>query len=69
MIPSDNVTPEEVEIREEADGRFVLYVDNEQVLPNRFILRTAAEDHRKHPGTLALARQARVSRREYGGVG
>ena len=60
------VQPDEIEIREEADGRFVLYLDGESILPNRFMLRSAAEDHVKHPGTLAIARQMRVSKREYG---
>ena len=69
MIPSDEVKPEEVEIRLEADGRYCLYVDNEQVIPNRFMLRSAAEAHVRHPGTLALARQARVTKREYGSNG
>jgi hypothetical protein len=66
MIPSDNVTPADIEIREESDGRFVLYVDGESILSNRFIMRQAAVEHTRHPGTLAIARQMRVTKREYG---
>lgn len=63
-MASDKVTAEEIEIREEPDGRFVLYLDGEAILPNRFIMRQAAEDHTRHPGTLAIARQMRVTKRE-----
>lgn len=47
-------------------GRFMLFLDGEEVIPNRFTLQAEAIKHATHPGTLAYARQMKVTKKEYG---
>ncbi len=61
----DQVHSHEMQIVEEGD-RFILTLDGEEVISNRFLSRQLAEYHASHPGPLAIARQMRATKRLYG---
>ena len=65
MSLRDRVSPEDIEIRTMDNGRMQLHLDGEELTSHQIMSRETAEAHAKHPYVLAIARQTRLTAREY----
>ena len=65
MSLQDRVFPEEIDIRTMDNGRMQLHLDGEELTSHQIMSRETAEAHARHPYVLAIARQTRLTAREY----